>query len=343
MQRNVRTFAAAAAVLILVLSIATLAAAGPPGLVRNNSSIGPPEHAQAQWENGLPPGLQGKGTPPGLVDKGGLPPGMHGREVLPPGIQMRFVNILKRLWEEKEAGLHIIGSVYIDISGDEPLTERYRAFLVDEDGNGRLVTAAAEWSLGLPDENENNNDHGQESGMQAGGDNGLDGISITQYGVLEIAADVDKTTIIIYASYTAGEGEDAEVYEASLQVELYYPEIDAVEIIGAESIELPAEDKITAEYTANVLDQHGQIMIEGAAVRWWLGDEDGEDLEDMDGISLDAGEDTSTMTTLSVTADAAAETLWLWAAYAENEDSEGSEIKGSLVITLRKMESSEDE
>ena len=323
-----RKFVIAAAVLILMLSITTLAAAGPPGLVRNNSSIGPPEHAQAQWENGLPPGLQSKGTPPGLVDKGGLPPGMHGREVLPPGIQMRFVNIFKSLWEDKEAGLHIIGRVYVDISGDEPLTERYRAVLVDEDGNGRLVTAAAEWSLRLPDENEN--------------ENGPEGISITEYGILEIAAGVDEKTIIINASYTAGKGEDPKDYKASLQVELYYQDIEDVEIIGAESIELPAKDEVIKEdYTANVLDQKKQIMIEGAAVRWWLGDQYGEDMEDMDGISLVPDEDTSTMITLFVTADATAGTLWLWAAYAENEDSGRTEIKRSLEITLDEMESTE--
>ena len=336
MKKNVRKFAAAAAVLILVLSIATLAAAGPPGLVRNNGSIGPPEHAQAQWENGLPPGLQGKGTPPGLLDKGGLPPGMHGREVLPPGIQMRFVNTLQGLWEGKEAGFYILGSEYIDISAGESITEIYQAVLVDEDGNGRLVTADAEWSLGLSE--EDGNDNGQDLGTQAEEDNGLEGISITQYGVLQIAADVDETTIIIYASYTAVEGEDAIDYEASLQVELYYPVIDAVEIIGAENIELPAEGEITEEYTANILDQFGQIMIEGAAVRWWIEDEDGEEMENTEEIWLNGDEDTSTVATLTVTHDAEAGTFTLWAAYAENGDSEETEVTGSLKIELLENE-----
>ena len=342
MQRNVRTFTAAVAVLVLMLSIATLAVAGPPGLTRN---IGPPEHAQAQWENGLPPGLQDKGIPPGLQDKGGLPPGMHGREVLPPGIQMRFVNTLQGQWEGKEAGFYILGSEYIDISGGESLTEIYQAVLVDDDGNGRMVTAEAEWTLDLPE--EDGNDNGQDLETQAEeGDNGLEGISITEYGVLKIAADVEPTTIIINASYTAtaDEGEEPETLYADLQVELYEPKIAAVQIIGAEYIELAVDGElITEEYTANILDQYEQIMIEGAAVHWWIGDQEGVEMQEPEGVWLNGDEETSNATTLNVSANTEIETLWLWADYAENEDSEGTEIKGSLVITLSEMESSEDE
>ncbi|MEN1760701.1 hypothetical protein [Anoxynatronum sibiricum] len=48
---------------------------------------------------GLPPGLQGKGTPPGLLKQGfTLPPGLMEKEELPPGIQMRFRETLQ--WQQ---------------------------------------------------------------------------------------------------------------------------------------------------------------------------------------------------------------------------------------------------
>ena len=61
----------------------------------------------------------------------------------------------------------------------------------------------------------------------------------------------------------------------------------------------------------------------------------------MEGISLseDEDEETSNVTTLSVTDEANAEVFFIWAAYVENEDTEGTEIEGYLEITLSEMES----
>lgn len=67
----------------------------------------------------LPPGLRDKGTPPGLVDKGGLPPGLQGREMLPPGIRMRFWQVLQELAREQEEAEEAEATSLVILGPDE--------------------------------------------------------------------------------------------------------------------------------------------------------------------------------------------------------------------------------
>lgn len=206
----------------------------------------PPDHARGA----------NKGTPPGLVDKGGLPPGMHGRTLdqLPPGIRYNsnFQEAIERLKEEeksdKEPGLYIFGSEYIFIpdESEDAHSEQYKAVLVDEDGYEEEVNAT--WSLS----------------------NGQDGVSISGDGVLEVTpAAAEDSTVTIEASYTTDvDGEDVS-FTAALVVTLYKPAATSIEIVGEKYVALRGDEDapLLLEYRATVKDQKGQAMP-GKEVTW---------------------------------------------------------------------------
>jgi len=160
-------------VLMLVLALTVMSVqALPPGLQRMMER----NQEQNQEETGyygpgreLPPGLRGKGTPPGLEKQGlELPPGLIGREVLPPGIMMRFVdamdNVSREYWEDQEAdSITVEGPRYLAIPPEEVKEVQYRATVQNEHGRA-LSGLELEWEL----------------------DNGYDGISIDQKGVLTV-------------------------------------------------------------------------------------------------------------------------------------------------------------
>ncbi|SMP55334.1 hypothetical protein [Anoxynatronum buryatiense] len=116
---------------------------------------------------GLPPGLRGKGTPPGLLKQGfTLPPGLMEKEELPPGIQMRFSETLQ--WQhhwgpEGEPGedytvaeavsqttlMQALADEKIDVIKltegivlSEPLVVNREVWL---DGNGQALVAGADY------------------------------------------------------------------------------------------------------------------------------------------------------------------------------------------------------
>ena len=224
----------------------------------------PPDHARGANKEGkvnVPPGLQEKGAPPGLVNKGGLPPGLHGRTVdaLPPGIRNNpnFQEAVERLRKaEEEPVFFIVGSEYIAIPDEGTKTQQYTAFLRDEDGTKNEVTAS--WSL----------------------DNGQAGeVSIDTNGLLSVTHSVyDTVTVTVTAAHTVGEADDEESYSAQLEVVVYHPLAEDIVISGAAEITLPEKgEKITEDYEAVVVDQHGQEMDK--TISWVL--------EKVTGVTLD--------------------------------------------------------
>ena len=206
----------------------------------------PPDHARGA----------NKGTPPGLLDKGGLPPGMHGRTLdqLPPGIRYNsnFQEAIERLKEEeksdKEPGLYIFGSEYIFIpdESEDAHSEQYKAVLVDEDGYEEEVNAT--WSLS----------------------NGQDGVSISGDGVLEVTpAAAEDNTVTIEAGYTTDVDGEEVSFSAALVVTLYKPAATSIEIVGEKYVALQEDEgePLLLEYTAIVMDQNNQAMP-GKEVTW---------------------------------------------------------------------------
>lgn len=81
-------------VLILALVTSSVQAVPSPRMLRQTESEEQKERCGSEKE--LPPGLRGKGIPPGLEKKDGLPPGLIEKiNDLPTGIQMRFKDVLK--------------------------------------------------------------------------------------------------------------------------------------------------------------------------------------------------------------------------------------------------------
>ena len=235
-------------VLFLSFSLVSLALAAPPDHARG---------ANKEEKINVSPGLQEKGTPPGLVNKGGLPPGLHGRTVdaLPPGIRNNpnFQEAVERLRKaEEEPVFFIVGSEYIAIPDEGTTTQQYTASLRDEE-----VTAS--WSL----------DNGQ-----------AEGISIDTEGLLSVTHSVyDTVTVIVTAAYTVGEADDEESYSAQLEVVIYHPLAEEIVISGAAEITLPKEGETTTEaYEAVVVDQYGQEMDK--TISW-------EMEEEVTGVSLE--------------------------------------------------------
>ncbi len=201
---------------------------------------------ERQQQKAIPPGLNGKGIPPGLLDKGGLPPGMQGRETLPPGIQKRFVDALKDKPEEETCSLVIIGEEYIRIPEEGTATLNYEAVLVNPEANETKITA--DWSLSDAPE----------------------GVSIdAESGVLEVTDSAEPGTVTVQAVYATGEDDEEKILTGSLNVALYKQEAATITIQGKEYVTIQEDDEepLVLAYTALVKDQHGKI-IEGETVNW---------------------------------------------------------------------------
>lgn len=278
MEKTFKKIALILMVLFFSISLVSATMAAPPPHARGGNN--------AERENG-PPGLQDKGTPPGLVDKGGLPPGMHGRSVdeLPPGIRYNpnFREAVERLKEEEKKEdpvFYITGSEYIVIPHEGTVTEPYLAVLRDEEDNEKEVDAS--WSL----------------------ENGHEGVSIDEEsGVLEVTAAAEEdSTVIVKASYTAGESDETVNYTATFEVTLYKQEAASVKIDGDKYILLDNEDEfLTLEYAAVVKDQNDQAL-EGKSVNWNITSENFEDYADFSyegetvNVEIPAAEGTFTVT-----------------------------------------------
>ncbi|RQD69639.1 MAG: hypothetical protein D5S00_06465 [Tindallia sp. MSAO_Bac2] len=135
-----RTLLLALTLMLIFALVATSAQAfTPPGLLkqmeRNNSNE---ELSVGRSSDGeLPPGLRGKGTPPGLEKKGlTLPPGLDGRDNLPPGIMMRFIDALnyRDLGDPEVYSIHLTGYDYLFIPEDDEVEATYKAVVKDQYG-----------------------------------------------------------------------------------------------------------------------------------------------------------------------------------------------------------------
>ncbi len=233
MKKNLKRIALILMVFVLSLSFVSLALAAPPDHARGGD----------------------KGTPPGLVDKGGLPPGMHGRTVdeLPPGIRNNpnFREAVERLMAEEEPDFFIVGSEYIVIPEEGNKTETYKAVLRDEEGIEAEV-AEVSWSLA----------------------DGQAEVSINEDGELVVTASAVDSTITVLANYTTTENDEEVSYAAQLKVTLYKPTVSSIEIVGNKFVALQedAEEPLQLEYTAIVKDQNGQVMAD-KEVTWPINDD----------------------------------------------------------------------
>ncbi|MFO7942215.1 MAG: hypothetical protein R6U92_06215, partial [Bacillota bacterium] len=197
--------------LVMVMLAGVALAAPPPHVMEkkmDGNTSGPLNRdGDGNAEDGegwIPPGLREKGIPPGLQDKGGLPPGLQGREVLPPGIMMRFREALEGI-DEDAPGLSIEGPEVFAIPDEESVGVDYTAVFFDGSEDS---TVAADWSL----EEE------------------VTGVSLSSEGVLTVGSDATSGTLTIEAVYTVVVGEDEEEYVATLDVELYRPEMSELTI-----------------------------------------------------------------------------------------------------------------
>lgn len=261
-------------ILSFSLSFSTEVVAGPPGHARGG---GPPSHAGGNSGNSSPqpsifdgnndvrpgdrviPG-QNRGTPPGLLDKGGLPPGLHGRSVdeLPPGIRnnQNFQEAVKRLKEEEqqeaidEPTLIVNGKEAIILPDEGEITSQYTAKI---DSSNEPAKVNANWSLGSEKE----------------------GVSINEDGLLKVTEGAEQGSITVEASYKKEE----DVLKGRIKVELYSPEIADVEIEGDEFVALDGELElpINLEYKAVVKDQFDKVM-ENENVNWIVESEDIENI-----------------------------------------------------------------
>ena len=151
--------------LILALVATSVQAFTPPGQLKqmdreNATSI---EEDQERYGPGreLPPGLRGKGTPPGLEKRDlDLPPGLENRRGnLPPGIQMRFVDALNRedLGDPEVHSVQVEGPDYVWIpeGENENVTEYtevpYSAVVKDQYGRTMRIQQVT-WELVNPDD-----------------------------------------------------------------------------------------------------------------------------------------------------------------------------------------------
>lgn len=230
----------------------------PPGQEMNGEN---PED-----EENLPPGLRGKEAPPGLQKKDGLPPGMEKKEVLPPGIQMRFWHTLQereRKAQEEMDSLEIQGENSVALpADDETVEEQYKAVALCEEGE-EVQEVDADWSL------EN-------------GDNEIEGVSITEDGLLEVTDEAAAGNITIFAEFIIENDNDnngERTLSAELEVDLYEAEIDSIVIEGYEFFAITGDEELIAlDYTASVRDQNEKEMKE-ETVSWDVYSEDFDDIE----------------------------------------------------------------
>ncbi|SFH65377.1 hypothetical protein SAMN05192551_10214 [Tindallia magadiensis] len=128
-------------ILLIFALIATSAQAfTPPGLLRQMDKDTSSKEVSVDQNsaNELPPGLQGKGVPPGLEKRGlDLPPGLEDkRDNLPPGIQMRFIDAPKSddLGDPEVHSVHITGYNYLLIPEEDEIVVTYKTIVKDQYG-----------------------------------------------------------------------------------------------------------------------------------------------------------------------------------------------------------------
>ena len=204
------------------------------------------------------------------------------------------------LYYQEIASVEIEGQKYVDLLAEEfeggYITLEYTATVRDQKGEA-IAGEEVDWEI-----NWENFD--------------LDGDAYTANGnelTVEIPNETGEFTI------TATSATDDTVYN-NLTVTVYEAEAASVKIDGTPEIEIPAagDGDLAADYTASVLDQYEQTLVEDATVEWWLVEGEGEEVgTTVEGVTLDENGN------LTVTSNAEEGSFWIRAVYDDNGDVDG--------------------
>ena len=177
--------------------------------------------------------------------------------------------------------LEILGKDFVALQeGQESLSLTYTALVRDQEGKV-MENAAVAWSAD------------PVAGLV------LDKGKVT---LTQLPGAGEETVFTLKATHTTG---DNLTLSAQKAVKVYHPVATSIVIAGEEEVILPEEgQKVEAVYTAAVLDQYGQEIATEEVV--WLLSPQGGSQTPIPWATLDKG-------VLTVTDEAEAGTLWIWA------------------------------